>query len=83
MSNFGSGMPNIKLPTGGGSPTRVVSLVALVGVLIVISTFAVSSCSARVGRARRSLQEPRVCFLGISVQWFECLIRIPLPHSTA
>jgi hypothetical protein len=48
MSNFGSGMPNIKLPTGGGSPTRVVSLVALVGVLIAISTVAVSSCSVTV-----------------------------------
>ena len=35
MSNFGSGMSNMKLPIGGGegSAKRVVSLVALIGLL--------------------------------------------------
>ncbi len=50
MSNFGSGMPNIKLPIAGGdgSAKRVVSLVALIGVLVAMSTVAVSSCSVTV-----------------------------------
>jgi len=50
MSNFGSGMSNIKLPIGGagGSPQRVVSLVTLIGLLIVIGTISVGSCSVTV-----------------------------------
>lgn len=50
MSSFGSGMSNIKLPIGGGdgSARRVVSLVLLIGLLVVISTVAVSSCSVTV-----------------------------------
>ena len=50
MSSFGSGMSNMKLPIGGGdgSAKRVVSLVALVGLLVAISTVAVTSCSVTV-----------------------------------
>lgn len=50
MSSFGSGMSNMKLPIGGGdgSAKRVVSLVALIGLLIAISTVAVTSCSVTV-----------------------------------
>lgn len=48
MSNFGSGISSIRLPEGGGSAKRVVSLVALVGLLVAISTVAVTSCSVTV-----------------------------------
>ncbi len=50
MSNFGSGMSNMKLPIGGGegSAKRVVSLVALIGLLVAVSTVAVTSCSVTV-----------------------------------
>lgn len=50
MSSFGSGMSNMKLPIGGGdgSAKRVVSLVALVGLLVALSTVAVTSCSVTV-----------------------------------
>jgi len=49
MSNFGSGMANIKLPSGGGgSPQRVASLVILIGALVVIGTLSVGSCSVTV-----------------------------------
>ena len=50
MSSFGSGMSNMKLPIGGGdgSAKRVVSLVALIGLLVAISTVAVTSCSVTV-----------------------------------
>jgi len=51
MSNFGSGMPNMRLPigdSGGGSVRRTVGLVVLVIALILISTISVSSCSVTV-----------------------------------
>ncbi len=50
MSSFGSGMSNMKLPIGGGdgSTKRVVSLVALIGLLVAVSTVAVTSCSVTV-----------------------------------
>ena len=49
MSHFGSGLSGIKLPSGGGgSVGRTLSLVLLIGLLIVISTVAVTSCSVTV-----------------------------------
>ncbi|MDI1326279.1 MAG: SPFH domain-containing protein [Brevundimonas sp.] len=50
MSHFGSGLSGIKLPGGGGggSVKRTLSLVMLIGLLIVISTVAVTSCSVTV-----------------------------------
>lgn len=48
MSNFGSGLSGIRLPSGGGSVRRTMSLVVLIGLLIVISTVAVTSCSVTV-----------------------------------
>lgn len=51
MSNFGSGMPNMRLPIGdggGGSVRRTIGLVVLVIALILISTISVSSCSVTV-----------------------------------
>lgn len=49
MSHFGSGLSGIKLPSGGGgSVRRTLSLVLLIGLLIVISTVAVTSCSVTV-----------------------------------
>lgn len=50
MSNFGTGLSGIRLPSGGGggSVRRTMSLVVLIGLLIVISTVAVTSCSVTV-----------------------------------
>ncbi|WP_332678549.1 SPFH domain-containing protein [Brevundimonas sp.] len=51
MSHFGSGLSGIKLPSGGGgggSVGRTLSLLLLIGLLIVISTVAVTSCSVTV-----------------------------------
>lgn len=49
MSHFGSGLSGVKLPGGGGgSVGRTLSLVLIIGLLIVISTVAVTSCSVTV-----------------------------------
>lgn len=41
-------MPNVRLPSGGGSVGRVISLVVLICLLLIISTVAVTSCSVTV-----------------------------------
>ena len=48
MSSFGSNLPNMKLPTGPESQGRVLSMVALVALLVAISTVSVTSCSVTV-----------------------------------
>lgn len=50
MSSFGSGLSGMKMPTGGGggSARRTISLVLLIGLLVAISTVAVTSCSVTV-----------------------------------
>ena len=48
MSSFGSNLLNMNLPRGPGSTGRMLSLVVLVGLLIAISTVAVTSCSVTV-----------------------------------
>lgn len=49
MSHFGSGLSGVKLPGGGGgSVRRTLGLVLLIGLLIIISTVAVTSCSVTV-----------------------------------
>lgn len=51
MSSFGSGLSGMNLPIGdggGGSARRMIGLVVLIGLLIAISTVAVTSCSVTV-----------------------------------
>ena len=51
MSNFGSGLSGMNLPIGGGSGgsvRRTLGLVMVIGLLIVIGTISVTSCSVTV-----------------------------------